>query len=137
MAGRVASQLWEQWQSGDVKADVFNVNVPLGFKTVDGRPVEPEVLHTAVDMQSQYSSLYSEFLILHCLVHLRAVPFSAYLWRQLQQLHVGTGLEAAYVCKPDSVCYIAMINTHSSLVSPILVVLLVLEVSNVKQVSCM
>lgn len=58
MAGRVASQLWEEWQSGDVKADVFNVNVPLGFKTVNGRPVEPEVLHTTVDMQSQYSSLY-------------------------------------------------------------------------------
>lgn len=62
MAGNVATQLWEEWQSDDVQADVFNVNVPLGFKTVDGTPVKPEVLHTTVDMQSQYSSLYSEFL---------------------------------------------------------------------------
>ena len=136
MAGKVASQLWEEWQSGDVKADVFNVNVPLGFKTVDGRPVEPEVLRTTVDMQSQYSSLYSESPILHCLMHLCAVHSSAYLW---QQLHVNTGLEAACVCNSDcdSVCYIAIINTHSSLESPILIVQLVLEVSNVKQGSCM
>ena len=60
MAGNVATQLWEEWQSGDVEADVFNVNVPLGFKTVDGTPVKPEVLRTTVDMQSQYSSLYSK-----------------------------------------------------------------------------
>ena len=60
MAGHVATQLWDEWQSGDVEADVFNVNVPLGFKTVEGAPVKPEVLHTTVDMQSQYSSLYSE-----------------------------------------------------------------------------
>ncbi|KAA6421610.1 MAG: hypothetical protein FRX49_08553 [Trebouxia sp. A1-2] len=58
MAGNVATQLWEEWQSDDVQADVFNVNVPLGFKTVDGTPVKPEVLRTTVDMQSQYSSLY-------------------------------------------------------------------------------
>lgn len=60
MAGQVASQLWEEWQSGTVEADVFNVNVPLGFKTVEGTPVKPEILRTTVDMQSQYSSLYSE-----------------------------------------------------------------------------
>lgn len=60
MAGQVASQLWEEWQSEAVEADVFNVNVPLGFKTVEGTPVKPEILHTTVDMQSQYSSLYSE-----------------------------------------------------------------------------
>ncbi|KAL3149811.1 hypothetical protein ABBQ38_013636 [Trebouxia sp. C0009 RCD-2024] len=58
MAGQVATQLWEEWQSGTVEADVFNVNVPLGFKTVEGTPVEPEILRTTVDMQSQYSSLY-------------------------------------------------------------------------------
>ena len=60
MAGQVATQLWEEWQSGTVEADVFNVNVPLGFKTVEGTPVKPEVLRTTVDMQSQYSSLYSK-----------------------------------------------------------------------------
>ena len=62
MAGEIATQLWEDWQSDTVQADVFNVNIPLGFKTVDGKPVKPEVLHTTVDMQSQYSSLYSEGL---------------------------------------------------------------------------
>ncbi len=62
MAGNVATQLWEEWQSDDVQADVFNVNVPLGFKTVDGTPVKPEVIHTTVDMQSQYSSLYSKLV---------------------------------------------------------------------------
>lgn len=60
MAGQVATQLWEEWQSGTVEADVFNVNVPLGFKTVEGTPVKTEVLRTTVDMQSQYSSLYSK-----------------------------------------------------------------------------
>ena len=60
MAGHVATQLWEEWQCDNVQADVFNVNVPLGFKAVDGTPVKPEVLHTTVDMQSQYSSLYSK-----------------------------------------------------------------------------
>ncbi len=60
MAGKVSTQLWEEWQSDDVEADVFNV--PLGFKILDGTPVKPEVLHTTVDMQSQYSSLYSESL---------------------------------------------------------------------------
>lgn len=59
-AGHVATQLWEEWQSDTVEADVFNVNVPLGFKTVEGTPVKPEVLRTVVDMQSQYSSLYSK-----------------------------------------------------------------------------
>ena len=59
MAGKVATQLWQEWQSSETTADVFNVNVPLGFKTVDGTPVAPEVLRTTVDMQSQYSSLYS------------------------------------------------------------------------------
>lgn len=59
-AGQVATQLWEEWQSSTVEADVFNVNVPLGFKTVDGTPVKPEILRTTVDMQSQYSSLYSK-----------------------------------------------------------------------------
>lgn len=58
MAGTVAMQLWEEWASGGTEADVYNVNVPLGFRTVDGTPVEPEVLRTTVDMQSQYSSLY-------------------------------------------------------------------------------
>lgn len=68
MAGNVATQLWEEWQSDDVQADVFNVNVPLGFKTVDGTPVKPEVLRTTVDMQSQYSSLYSKLVgdVLRC-----------------------------------------------------------------------
>ena len=60
MAGNVATQLWEEWQSTETEADVFNVNVPLGFKTVDGAPMAPKVLRTIVDMQSQYSSLYSE-----------------------------------------------------------------------------
>ena len=59
-AGKVATQLWEEWRSDTVEADVFNVNVPLGFKTVEGTPVKPEVLRTTVDMQSQYSSLYSK-----------------------------------------------------------------------------
>lgn len=59
-SGQVATQLWEEWQSDTVKADVFNVNVPLGFKSVEGKPVKPEVLRTVVDMQSQYSSLYSK-----------------------------------------------------------------------------
>lgn len=54
------TELWQDWQAGNVEADVFNVNVPLGFKTVDGAPVKPEVLRTTVDMQSQYSSLYSK-----------------------------------------------------------------------------
>lgn len=67
MAGKVAAQLWEEWQSGSTDADVFNVNVPLGFKTVDGSPVNPEVLRTTVDMQSQYSSLYSKSLCFKCL----------------------------------------------------------------------
>jgi len=85
MAGNVATQLWEEWQSDDVQADVFNVNVPLGFKTVDGTPVKPEVLHTTVDMQSQYSSLYSKFLacnhpgskVLSCLRHASLVESTA------------------------------------------------------------
>ena len=59
-AGEVAAQLWEEWQSNTVEADVFNVNVPLGFKTVEGTPVKPEILRTTVDMQSQYRSLYSK-----------------------------------------------------------------------------
>ena len=57
----MVTELWQDWQAGDVEADVFNVNVPLGFKTVDGTPVTPEVLRTTVDMQSQYSSLYSKY----------------------------------------------------------------------------
>ena len=56
----MVTELWQEWQDGDVIADVFNVNVPLGFKTVDGTAVKPEVLRTTVDMQSQYSSLYSK-----------------------------------------------------------------------------
>ena len=60
MAGTVAIQLWEEWASGATQADVCNVNGALGFQTVDGTPVEPEVLRTVVDMQSQYSSLYSK-----------------------------------------------------------------------------
>ena len=59
-AGEVATQLWEEWQSDTVEADVFNVNVPLGFKTVESIPVKPEILRTTVDMQSQYTSLYSK-----------------------------------------------------------------------------
>lgn len=55
------TDLWQEWEDGQVKADVFNVNVPLGFKTVDGTPVKPQVLRTTLDMQSQYSSLYSEY----------------------------------------------------------------------------
>ena len=71
-AGQVATQLWQDWQAGTVQADVFNVNVPLGFKTVDGKPVEPEVLHTTVDMQSQYSSLYSALpRPFNCCLHAR------------------------------------------------------------------
>lgn len=56
------TELWQEWQTNKVEADVFNVNVPLGFKTVDGTPVSPEILRTTVDMQSQYSSLYSKHL---------------------------------------------------------------------------
>lgn len=67
-AGEVATQLWEEWQSNAVEADVFNVNVPLGFKTVEGTPVKPEILRTTVDMQSQYSSLYSKPLR-SCMAH--------------------------------------------------------------------
>ncbi len=90
MAGNVATQLWEDWQADDVQADVFNVNVPLGFKTVDGTPVKPEVLHTTVDMQSQYSSLYSKLVAhSHSGSVLKCFPaWIIFLW--LSQLHLVT-----------------------------------------------
>jgi len=96
MAGHVATQLWEEWQCDDVQADVFNVNVPLGFKTVDGTPVKPEVLHTTVDMQSQYSSLYSKLVgYIHPGSVLNCFPACIIpLW--MSQLH------QICVCQPES-----------------------------------
>ncbi len=90
MAGNVATQLWEEWQSDDVQADVFNVNVPLGFKTVDGTPVKPEVLHTTVDMQSQYSSLYSKLVANRHFVDVLKCFAACMIFRWLSQLHLVT-----------------------------------------------
>ena len=57
MAGDVSQQLWQHW---DENVDVFNVNVPLGFKDASGAPVRQEVIRSEVDMVSSYQTLYSE-----------------------------------------------------------------------------
>ena len=92
MAGQVATQLWEEWQSGTVEADVFNVNVPLGFKTVEGTPVKPEILRTTVDMQSQYSSLYSKWPCHSACAHLLLLctQFMAVALDWLLQTHLAS-----------------------------------------------
>ena len=53
----MSQQLWQHW---DEKVDVFNVNVPLGFKDASGAPVQQEVVPSEVDMVSSYQTLYSE-----------------------------------------------------------------------------
>ena len=58
MAGAVSQQLWQQWGE---QVDVYNVNVPLGFKDASGAPVQQEVVRTEVDMVSSYQTLYSKF----------------------------------------------------------------------------
>ena len=63
MAGVVSQQLWQQW---DESVDVFNVNVPLGFKDASGTPVRQEVIQTEVDMTSSYQTLYSELVWHEC-----------------------------------------------------------------------
>lgn len=106
MAGTVATQLWEEWQSGAVEADVFNVNVPLGFKTVDGTPVKPEVLHTTVDMQSQYSSLYSKSITCsHSNTYLSACLRHDSLQSQLQFLSAKAFFSECLCCQADGVIY--------------------------------
>ncbi len=55
-AGSVVSDLWENWDEG---VDLYNCNVPLGFKGPDGNPVQPQTLRTSVDPIS-YASLYSK-----------------------------------------------------------------------------
>ena len=59
MAGDVSRQLWQQW---DDDVDIFNVNVPLGFKDASGAPVQQDVVRTQVDMVSSYQTLYSELV---------------------------------------------------------------------------
>ena len=49
-------ELWESWEEG---VDLYNCNVPLGFRGSDGNPVQPQTLRTTVDPIS-YASLYSE-----------------------------------------------------------------------------
>ncbi|BDA43778.1 probable 5'-nucleotidase SurE [Coccomyxa sp. Obi] len=56
VAGKVVTDLWWDWQQG---VEVYNVNVPLGFKDEKGQRVEPKILRTTVDRAS-YSSLYRE-----------------------------------------------------------------------------
>ena len=54
---------------------------------VDGTPVEPEVLRTTVDMQSQYSSLYSKLPE----TQFRTVEYcsAAQLWWAVAHLFLG------------------------------------------------
>ena len=49
-------ELWEEWEEG---VDLYNCNVPLGFKGPDSNPVQPQSLRTSVDPLS-YTSLYGE-----------------------------------------------------------------------------
>ena len=50
------TQLWEDWEPA---VDLYNCNVPLGFRGPDGNPVQPQCLCTSVDPIS-YASLYSK-----------------------------------------------------------------------------
>lgn len=108
MAGQVATQLWEEWQSGTVEADVFNVNVPLGFKTVEGTPVEPEILRTTVDMQSQYSSLYSELPCKYCVVSAHCLVAVVRDW--LLQTHA--------LLSYGAMLFYALVKAHCSVAWP-------------------
>ncbi|KAK9803155.1 hypothetical protein WJX72_005475 [[Myrmecia] bisecta] len=56
IAADVTQQLWQEWQAG---IDLYNVNVPLGGKSVAGAPVDPAILRTTVDAESSYTSLYA------------------------------------------------------------------------------
>ena len=67
----MSQQLWQHW---DEKVDVFNVNVPLGFKDASGAPVRQEVVRTEVDMMSSYQALYSELVSLECDLWLTGRP---------------------------------------------------------------
>ena len=49
-------ELWEDWDEG---VDLYNCNVPLGFRGPDNNPVQPQCLRTSVDPLS-YASLYGE-----------------------------------------------------------------------------
>lgn len=56
VAGRVITDLWWDWEP---RVDLYNVNVPLGFRDEKGTPVEPDIRRTPIDRAS-YSSLYRE-----------------------------------------------------------------------------
>ena len=55
VAGKVVTDLWWDWRPS---VELYNVNVPLGFRDEKGQRVEPEVIFTAIDRAS-YTSLYS------------------------------------------------------------------------------
>ena len=59
------SELWENWEAG---VDLYNCNVPLGFRGPDGNPVQPQCLRTSVDPIS-YASLYSKLLNSFSVIH--------------------------------------------------------------------
>ena len=52
----MVKELWENWDEG---VDLYNCNVPLGFRGPDNKPVEPRSLRTSIDPLS-YASLYGE-----------------------------------------------------------------------------
>ena len=94
------TDLWWDW---DHRAELYNVNVPLGFRDEKGQRIEPEVIQTTVDRAS-YSSLYSKSPVFPVFCHAR----HGYDWRVCLGKHKG------FIVTYCSLCFLSYLtNAHS------------------------